>query len=247
MRLVVLGTGGYHPNERRHTLCCALPEAGIVLDAGTSFFRLPQEMTGPIDIFLTHAHLDHVIGLTYYWSLSRGRELGPITVHGEAAKLDAVRTCMFSEHLFPKLPPYRFCPLPEEGRLETPSGVRVRWFPLNHPGGAVGYRLDWPDRSMAYVTDTIGEDHPAYIEAIAGVDLLLHECYLSDAHAELARTAGHTCTSQACRIAVQAGAKRLVLLHINPQDLSDDPIDIARAREIFPNAEVAEDGSVYEF
>lgn len=247
MRLIVLGSGGYHPNARRHTLCLAIPEAHLLLDAGSSLFRLPADMTGPIDLFLTHAHLDHVIGLTYYWGLVQTRPLGPIAIHGEAAKLQAVQQCLFSEHLFPKLPPYEFRPLPKKGELETAAGVRVRWFPLEHPGGSVGYRLDWPDRSLAYVTDTVGTDDPPYIEAIRGADLLLHECYARDEHAEAVNRAGHATTSQAAQAALRARVKRLVLLHINPQDTSDDPIDIRRARSIFPETEVAEDGAVYEF
>ena len=35
-----LGTGGYFPNATRHTSCYWLPDAAIVLDAGTGLFRL---------------------------------------------------------------------------------------------------------------------------------------------------------------------------------------------------------------
>ena len=60
MKIVLLGTGGYHPNERRHTACVMLPELGLIFDAGSSFFRVPARLrTRDLDIFLTHAHLDH--------------------------------------------------------------------------------------------------------------------------------------------------------------------------------------------
>lgn len=65
MKLVLLGTTGYHPNRRRHTACMFLPEVGVVLDAGTGMFRVRDHLaTSHLDIFLTHAHLDHVVGLT---------------------------------------------------------------------------------------------------------------------------------------------------------------------------------------
>ena len=35
MRLMFLGTGGYHPTESRHTACLFQPETGLVFDAGT--------------------------------------------------------------------------------------------------------------------------------------------------------------------------------------------------------------------
>jgi len=67
MRLLFLGTGGYHPNERRHTACLMLPELGVVLDAGSSVFRISARMeTKELDVFLTHPHLDHVQGMTNF-------------------------------------------------------------------------------------------------------------------------------------------------------------------------------------
>ena len=72
MRLILLGTTGYHPNDRRHTPCLLLPECGVMLDAGTATYRAGEYLTGPeLDIFLTHAHLDHVVGLTYLFSVMR--------------------------------------------------------------------------------------------------------------------------------------------------------------------------------
>ena len=60
MKVVLLGTTGYHPSESRHTPCMLLPECGVMFDAGTAMFRAPRYLTLPtLDIFLTHAHLDH--------------------------------------------------------------------------------------------------------------------------------------------------------------------------------------------
>ena len=66
MRIVFLGTGGYHPNKRRHTASILLPDIGVALDAGTGFFRVQETIkSANLDIFLTHAHLDHICGLTF--------------------------------------------------------------------------------------------------------------------------------------------------------------------------------------
>ena len=62
MQLHLLGTTGYHPNDQRHTACMMLPEIGVVLDAGTAMFRVRDRLcTKTLDIFLTHAHLDHIV------------------------------------------------------------------------------------------------------------------------------------------------------------------------------------------
>ena len=39
MKIVLLGTTGYHPSERRHTPCMLIAESGVMLDAGTAMFR----------------------------------------------------------------------------------------------------------------------------------------------------------------------------------------------------------------
>ena len=92
MKLLLLGTSGYHPCERRQTACLMLPEAGIVLDAGTGFFRVREHLATPtLDILITHAHLDHVAGLTYLLDTVAQRPLKRVTVHGAAGKLAAIR------------------------------------------------------------------------------------------------------------------------------------------------------------
>ncbi|MGQ9604872.1 MAG: MBL fold metallo-hydrolase [Thermogutta sp.] len=233
MRLVILGSGGYHPQNERHTLCLVLPEAGLILDAGTAFFRLADYLDQRRwDIFLTHAHLDHIIGLTYYWSLLQRLTLGEIVVHGRAATLEAVRSHLFAEPLFPKMPPYRFAPLEGAPRLLLERAdwppVEVRYFPLDHPGGSIGYRLDWANRSLAYVTDTTARAAESYLPHIRGVDLLLHECYFPTGWEDLAARTGHVSLAQAERVASAAGVKRLVLLHHNPAgDVRDVEASIA--------------------
>ena len=102
MKLVLLGTTGYHPNDERQTACFMLPELGIVLDAGTAMYRVRDHLVTPeLDIFLTHAHLDHVIGLTYLFDVVQGKDIRRVTVHGAPEKLAAVRTHLFAEPLFP--------------------------------------------------------------------------------------------------------------------------------------------------
>ena len=96
MKLILLGTSGYHPSDRRQTPCLAIPACGVVLDAGTGMYRLGRYLkTDEVDIFLTHAHLDHVIGLTYLFSVMWEHPLRRVTVHGLPEKLDAVEKHLF--------------------------------------------------------------------------------------------------------------------------------------------------------
>jgi ribonuclease BN (tRNA processing enzyme) len=246
MKLVLLGTTGYHPNDRRHTACMMLPEAGIVLDAGTGMYRLPRHLATPqLDIFITHAHLDHIVGLTFLLGLLHGRTMQRVTVHGVPEKLDAVREHLFAESVFPVAPCFELRPIQQQ--LKLGHGCRVRHFPLVHPGGAIGLRLDWPQCSMAYVTDTTASPQAPYREHIRGVDVLLHECYFSDAQAAFAELTGHSHTTAVAQLARDAEVGCLILVHMDPANESDDPIGLQAAREIFPHTYLGEDNMEIEF
>ncbi len=55
MKLHLLGTTGYHPNNIRHTACFMIPEAGLVFDAGRLFRLRPLLQGDELDVYLTHA------------------------------------------------------------------------------------------------------------------------------------------------------------------------------------------------
>lgn len=247
MKVEFLGTAGYHPNATRHTSCSYLadvaPDAGFVLDAGTGFFRLiGRELPARLHIFLSHAHLDHVSGLTYLLNLLLNRET-TVTIYGNQKTLDVVTNDLFDSPLFP-------LPFQQEKRVITPEqpieveGVKVSVFPLTHPGGSFAYRFDWPDNSLAYVTDTAGDGR--YIDFVRGVNLLIHERNFSDDLHEIADASGHCTSEMVVRVAEQAQVNRLAITHFNPLEESD-PLEEDSLKEMCPTAIAARDGLVVDF
>lgn len=240
MKLVLLGTTGYHPTNERQTACLMLPELGVVLDAGTGLYRVRRRLvTDHLDIFLTHAHLDHTIGLTFLFDVLHEKNV-VARVHGEPAKLAAIRDHLFAPELFPVLPPLEFVPLLPEVKLGDHH--LLTWFPLSHPGGSIGFRIDGPEGSLAYVTDTTADPKADYVKKIQGVDVLVHECYFDDGQEPLAELTGHSCLTPVAEVAKAAEVGRLILVHVNPFDDYIRCLSLNDAKNIFRAMVLAEDG-----
>jgi ribonuclease Z len=246
MKLVLLGTGGYFPTSRRQTACLMLPEIGVVLDAGSGMCQIGQHLqTERLDIFLTHAHLDHISGLTYLVNLVPANVLSRTTVHGEAVKLAAVREHLFAEPIFPVAPQFRWSPLLDSYAL--PKGGMLRHFPLVHPGGSLGFRLEWPNHSMAYITDTTANIGADYVRHVRGVNLLVHEAYFAEDVEDFPANTGHSSLIRVAEVAAAANVGRLVIAHIDPQVENDSVFDMALARRAFANTELVIDGMELQF
>lgn len=226
MQIHCLGTTGYHPSPSRHTACYYLSDLALLLDAGTALFRLIEclrnEPKDSLDILLTHAHLDHIAGLTFLVDAIAVTSLEQVRIHGEAEKLDAVKEHLFNELLFPVPPAFEFIPLGSSEGEKTIGGTPVRWFQLErHPGGSVGYILQCDEKGLGekrlgYVTDTISDPNAEYVSKIRDLDLLLHECYFRDDQKELAEMTGHSWLSAVIEIVQKVKPRQCGLIHINP-------------------------------
>lgn len=238
MKLQFLGTGGFHPNERRHTACVWLPEIGVAFDAGSSLFRLPSRLqTSELQFFLSHAHLDHICGLTYLLAPLLQKTIARCRVYAQPKVIAAVEEHLFCPLVFPVRPPVEFVELLRT--IDIPGG-QVTWLPLHHPGGSTGYRIDFTHGgSLAYISDTTANVDS--IPFLQGVDLLIHECNYPDTLSNWCEPTGHSHTTQVAHIAAAANVGRLYLTHFDPQLTDDDPIGLQHARDLFPETYLAED------
>lgn len=257
---MLLGSGGFLPTDVAQTACYFLPEVGVMLDAGTGLYRLPDHLqTCELDIYLSHAHGDHTGGLIYLfasyfkadWRRS-GQPLGTGNIDGfvERANGSLTKTRIHAneETLAIVKPqyfhmPYDWRPLQTQEALPH-NGVLTHFL---MEGGTVGYRLDWDGHSLAYVTDTIARPDSAYLEIIKGVDLLLHECNGPDHLSALTEHIGHSHLSATLQAAANANVKRLILIHSSPIPVLEYSADLETARHIFPSAEIGHDGMVLDF
>jgi ribonuclease Z len=119
--------------------------------------------------------------------------------------------------------------LQQEGVVTTSAGRTVRLEEASEPR---------PGQRFAFVMDTRLCD--AAFELAAGADLLVCESTFLTADERLAADYGHLTAAQAARIALESGARRLVLTHFS-QRYQDAAAFGTEAEEIFPEVVVVSD------
>ena len=232
----------------------------LLFDAGTGMRYLGKTLEGArldADLYFTHTHFDHICGLPFFrplfdaqnnFRLWAGHLRGAMTLRRVLAEF------MMSP-LFP-VPPEVFRSSVEYrdfnagDTLSSAKGVRVRTAALNHPDGATGYRVEYNGRSLCYVSDT--EHVPGSLDRnilglIAGADLVIYDCMYTDDEYRRYVGWGHSTWQEGIRLCKEAGAKRMVVFHHDP-DHDDDMLDgIAREVEkALPGSVVAHEGLVLE-
>jgi ribonuclease Z len=104
--------------------------------------------------------------------------------------------------------------------------------------------FDPPDPKVyAYCSDTAYDE--TKVPLIEGADLLYHEATFLTSEEQLAAKTGHSTAAQAAQIAKKAGVKRLLIGHFSTR-YKDKTLFLEEAGEVFPAAELAEDGKVIE-
>ncbi len=250
MHVELLGTGGYYANDRRHTSCILFSDLNLVLDAGSSLYRIAERFQGDeLRLFLTHAHLDHIVGLPYLLMPLLLKKLKRVTLYGTEETLAAVQNHLFSIPLFPISVPLLYEPIADSGSLELSPRHTISWQTLpSHPGHSMAYRVDDRENgrrtSVCYVTDTCVDG--TYSDFIRETDLLIHECNFPDHQADLAARSGHSIASDVARLAANVQARRLVVVHVDPGSPDEDPIGIPAMRAIYPNVELGVDKARFE-
>lgn len=252
------------PEHRRYggnTSCLEIRCGGhlLVFDAGTGIRYLGDRLANSdplsFDIFLTHTHHDHIVGLPFFGPIFEAKN----RVRLWAGHLQPERTlhevlCQFmSAPLFP-VPPQVFAAAVSfhdftAGDTLTPaSEVTLRTAPLNHPNGATGYRVNFAGRSICYVTDT--EHRPEapdenVLQLIENADVLVYDSTYTDEEFPRFRKWGHSTWQEGVRLCDKANVGQLAIFHHDPGHDDDFMDAVAEAAELQrPGTVVAREGLV---
>jgi len=220
----------------------------VILDAGTGIRELGRSLMAgangdriAADIFLTHAHWDHIQGIPFFAPIFQPGN--HFTIWGSKTletSIDRVIRDQMSPVVFPVTfeqldATIDFGEIAEEGRVG--NGYRVTTFGVRHPGGALGYRFasaNGKGGSLVYISDnelnpsapyaTRGDWAEALIGFVRGATVLVHDATYTTDEYDKHRGWGHSTYEDAVTLALDAGVERLVLFHHRPER-TDDEVD----------------------
>ncbi|MHB8877621.1 MAG: MBL fold metallo-hydrolase, partial [Myxococcaceae bacterium] len=203
----------------------------IVFDLGSGARELGVTYPAPLSaaIFLSHYHYDHLQGLPFFTPMFDPRNR--FAIYGPTRGGQDVRQILSGQMRPPYFPvtaemvfraKVDYWPVAEGQRVEL-GGATVTALELNHPGGNLGYRVDYEGKSVVYATDIEhGSDMDARLAEFAqGVDLLIYDAmYTEDEYVGRSGPSktgwGHSTWQGAVEAAERSGAKKLALFHHEP-------------------------------
>ena len=241
IKIIFLGTNGWYDTKTGNTVSVLIqhPRYDIILDAGNGFTKIGRHLTfdKPVYLFLSHYHLDHIIGLH---TLNKFNFRQGLYITGPKGLEKMLNTIVQKPYTFPfsKLPyPTRvselkinsrnlnngiqrinrthllnqFNPVVKGNPYITKSPLSFEYAKLLHPVPTLGYRFSIGNKIITYCTDT-GYCANA-VQLAKNADLLIAECAFKRGQ-ELPQWP-HLNPDEAAKLAEASNAEKLVLTHFD--------------------------------
>jgi phosphoribosyl 1,2-cyclic phosphodiesterase len=233
----------------------------LIFDMGSGVRQageaVAQEGVDHVDIIFTHCHYDHIIGLPYFAPLYNPM----MNVRLWSGHMAGVMTTREMVKQFMRPP---WFPIEPEickasigfrdfrsGDVLSPfEGITIDTGSLNHPGGCIGYRVEWAGRVLALIFDTeheAGKLDPVVMKLIKGADLVVYDCTYTEDEMPRRFGYGHSTWQHGVLLSHAANVGKLALFHHAPSR-TDDELDeferLSKAR--FAGAFAARDFQVID-
>lgn len=240
MKVAFLGTNGWYDTKTGNTTCILIEtkKEYIILDAGNGLYKIDKHIRAKkrIYLFLSHFHLDHIIGLHILnkFNFSQG-----IDVYGPEGTKEFFTTIINKPYTMP------IKQLETEIRLNelkkrTSIPVNVKFRKLKHSSPCYGFRFILEHKIVSYCPDTGICNNLLHLAKNA--DLLIAECsYKSDMED---KNWPHLNPESAAEIARDSGVRKLALVHFDAslyRTFADRRQAEKVAKKIFKNTLAAQD------
>jgi phosphoribosyl 1,2-cyclic phosphodiesterase len=212
-------------------VCCG--EQRLIFDLGSGARALGEMLRAhgepaSASVFLSHYHYDHLQGLPFFSPMFDARNRfvirGPTR---DGRDVQAILAGQMTPPYFPVTADEVFRARVDyqtmaEGDVVDLGEVQVRALELHHPGGSLGYRVDYRGHSFVYATDI---EHGSPVDArlaefAQGTDVLVYDAmYTAEEYAGPPGKVGwgHSTSAAAVAVAKAANARTLVLFHHDPE------------------------------
>lgn len=237
MIITLLGTNGWFDTETGQTMCTLIrtQDYSIILDAGFGIRKAKEliDFSKPTFLLLSHLHLDHTAGMHLMDYLNFRIPLKIILPPGQQRTLLELCRLPFTTDLVNALPDNsEIFPADDFAEANLPFGLTS--MPLCHPVPDNGYRIEIDGKVVTYLCDT---GYCGNAKALAkDADLVISECGTLPGTAKPAGP--HMDPATCAKLAVEAGAKQMVLTHFGAAAYTSIPMRmnaVNEARSVFPN------------
>lgn len=200
MKVRILGCSGGIGGARHST--SLLVDDDILVDAGTGVTRLSLDQMKRIGhLFITHAHLDHILSLPLLLDSVGVDRAAPLRVHALPEVIEILKAHIFNWQIWPDFsrvptaahPVMVYSPL-EIGRPVRLGDREVTAIPASHGRPAVGYLLRGERGSLIFSGDTTS--HADLIDLANATGDLAHfivEASFANDHQHIAELSDHYC------------------------------------------------------
>ncbi len=217
----------------------------FILDAGSGIKPLSDHLMSKggsglhAKILISHPHWDHINALPFFVPLYiPGNEFEIFGAsHGHVTMRELISAQMDGVYFPIRIKEFGartyFRNLKEE-EFKI-NDINVKTLLLSHPGTCLGYRLEYKNRSICYITDNelYPEGSKEYnanyweklIAFVNSTDTLITDTTYTDEEYVKKIGWGHSAVSQVVKLAHRARVKELHMIHHDP-DQSDDDIDL---------------------